>query len=376
MQRAFLWFFSLLALYVSGFACATEEPPLPPDEKPAPHVALLLPLKSDAFAPAADAVRQGFFAAAGVEVANPRSLPVRVYGCFDEGKDISALYRQAVANGAQAVVGPLTRNGVAALASEQMLPVPTLALNVIDGKPADQLYFFGMALEAEARFIARDAGRQHQQAILISAYTQLSKRLLFSFEDEWLKNGGTILHEIEFNDDPEVLSALRATPGTAVFLALDAPTARLVGPYLPKGLPAYATSQVFVGNHDTLTNYDLNDIRFVDMPWLLQTDHPAVMIYPRATPPLPIDHERLYALGVDAFRLIQLLLDNKVRESMPLDGVSGHIDLDGHTFLRSAIPAVFVQGRAQLPNAPVAPIVPMFPGLMAVSSVPATDPLQ
>ncbi len=109
---------------------------------------------------------------------------------------------------------------------------------------------------------------------------------------------------------------------------------------------------MFVGNDGTLINFDLNDIRFVDMPWLLQADHPAVMTYPRANPPLTIDNERLYALGVDAFRLTQLLLTDNVTNALPLDGVSGQIQLRNHIFQRVATPAIFVQGRAQLNDAP------------------------
>ncbi|BBJ00703.1 hypothetical protein FGKAn22_23950 [Ferrigenium kumadai] len=377
MQRVFLWFSALLALYVSGFACATE-PPLPPgDEKPAPHIALLLPLKSATFGPAADAVQQGFLAAAGVEITNPQSLPVRVYGCFDEGNDIVTMYRRAIANGARAVVGPLTRKGVNTLAAEKDLIVPTLALNVADQAAAPQLYFFGMAVEAEAREIANLAKRQNlHQVIVITTHTQLAKRLQFAFEEKWVTDGGAILREIEFNSDPVVFADVAVKPDTLVFLAADAATARQIRPYLPNRLPIYATSQIFVGNTETLINYDLDGIRFVDMPWLLEPDHAAVMSYPRAAPPLPADHERFYALGIDAFRLVQLLIAKKAEISMPLDGVSGHIDLDGHTFLRTAIPAVFVQGHAQLPDAPVVPIAPMFPGLVPTSAVPEAAPPQ
>ncbi len=367
----------MLALYVSGFACATTGPLAPGDEKPAPHIALLLPLKSTVFGSAAEAVQQGFLAAAGVEITNPQSLPVRVYGCFDENNDIVALYRQAVARGALAVVGPLTRSGVSALAAEPDIPVPTLTLNVTEDQAAPRLYYFGMAAEAEARRVAQLAAQQgFHQAVVIAARTQLAQRLQFAFEEAWQASGGKVVREIEFNDDPAPLADLAATPDTAVFLATDAEKARLIRPYLPNKLPTYATSQIFVGNHETLVNYDLNGIRFVDMPWLLQPDHPAVMIYPRANPPLPIDHERLYALGIDAFRLIQALLSGKLDDVLPLDGVSGHIQLDGHIFQRVAIPAVLRQGRAQLPDAPVAPSAPMFPDLVATPPSPEAAPPQ
>lgn len=335
-----------------------------------PHIALLLPLNAEIFAPAAEIVRQGFMAAAGTET---HTLPVRVYSSADESSETVALYRQAIASGARAVVGPLTRNGVAKLAAEKNIPVPTLALNVIEERSAGPLYFFGMAAESEARLVARQASQQgFRQAIAISSQTQLSKRLMFAFEDEWHRLGGSTLSEIEFNGDPAPLLDLQAGPDTMVFLAVDAAKAQLIRPYLPNKLPTYATSQVFVGNQDTLINYDLNDIRFVDMPWLLQVDHPAVMIYPRANPPLSADQERLYALGIDAFRLIQLMLSNRVNYTMPLDGVTGRIQLYGYTFERTSIAAVFGQGRALLPDMPAAAVAPTFPEQARNMAAPGT----
>jgi uncharacterized protein len=347
---------------------AVESVPIPapivlPSEPPFPHIALLLPLQSSVFGSSAEAVQQGFMAAI-----NPKRLllPVRVYSNFDENSGVVAIYRQAIANGARAVVGPLTRNGVSALAAEKDIPVPTLALNIVEGQPAKQLYFFGMAVEAEARQAAQLARQQGlHQAIIITTHTQLSLRLQSAFEEEW--TGSTrntergILREIEFNGDPAVFTDIADISDTTVFLAIDAQKARLIRPYLPNKLPIYATSQIFVGNENSLTNYDLNGIRFVDMPWLLQPDHPAVMVYPRATPPLSIDRERLYALGIDSFRLIQLLLADKVASALPLDGVSGLIQLSGHTFQRTPIAAVFVQGRAQLPDSAPIPAAQMFP---------------
>jgi uncharacterized protein len=330
-----------------------------PTEKPFPHIALLLPLQSVIFGSTAEAVRQGVFAAANYK---RQPLPVRVYSNFDENLNVVTVYRQAIANGARAVVGPLTRNGVSALAAERDIPVPTLALNIVDGQFAPQLYFFGMAVEAEARQVAQLA-KQHglHQAIIITTHAQLSQRLQSAFEEEWSGNGRGILREIEYNNDPAVFADIVGIADTLVFLAADAERARLIRPYLPNKLPIYATSQIFVGNDNPLTNYDLNGIRFIDMPWLLQPDHPAVMIYPRISPPISTDHERFYALGIDSFRLIQLMLSNKIDIRLPLDGVSGQIQLTGHNFQHLAIPAVFAQGRAQLPDAPAAPAPQIFP---------------
>jgi outer membrane PBP1 activator LpoA protein len=347
---------------------AVETAPAPvvlPNITPFPHIALLLPVKSDIFGPAANAVEQGFFAAAD---SNSKTLmmPVRVYSDFDENNSVVAEYRQAIANGARAVVGPLTRNGVSALAAEKNIPVPTLALNIVDGQFAPNLYFFGMAVEAEAKQVAQLAKKQGlHQAIIVSTNTPLSLRLQSAFEDEWTNSAHGavrgILREIVYTGDPAVFADIADTTDTVVFLAADAEKSRLIRPYLPNKLPVYATSQVFTGNDNALANYDLNGVRFVDMPWLLQPDHPAVMIYPHPNPPLSVSRERLYALGIDSYRLIELLIAGSVNSDLPLDGVTGQIRLNGHTFERTALPAVLSQGHAQLGDTPAPPSTQMFP---------------
>jgi len=326
----------------------------------APHIALLLPLQSGIFGAAASAVQQGFMAAASL---NPYGLPIRAYSNFDENSSVTEVYREALANGARAVVGPLTRNGVAALAAVQNFPVPTLSLNLLETAPAHNMYFFGMAIDAEARQVAQLARRQGmQQAIVITANDSLARRLQFAFEEQWIASGGAIIREINFQGDITVFSDIVTGPDTMLFFATDVEKSRQIKPFLPKALATYATSQIFLGNDETLINYDLDGIRFIDMPWLLQAEQPAIMIYPRAYPPMPADYERLYALGVDAYRLTQVLLNHAETTALPLDGVSGRIRLNNYLFQREALPAIFEQGRALTIDAPVAPAVQMFPG--------------
>src|SRR5512146_1179855 len=308
-----------------------------------PHIALLLPLKSPVFAKAADAVQQGFLAAAGKQ---SKGLPVRVYACSDESTEIVALYQQALKAGAVAVAGPLTRNGVAALAANPDITTPTLALNLLEGTRTDHLFFFGLPGEAEARQSAQRATAAGLlSATIVSTNTPLSRRLALAFKDDWERAGGIVQSEIVYTGDPAPLKELPTDPGNSVFLAAEADKARLLRPYINSTLPVYTTSQVFSGNNHTLTNYDLADIRFVDMPWMLQPDHPAVMIYPRSATPLTPDMERLYALGIDSYRLLQVVLAHDEDRALPLDGVTGKITLTGHTFQREAVLAIMRQGQ-------------------------------
>lgn len=311
-----------------------------------PHIALILPLKSPSFAKAADTVRQGFFAAASKEV---NGLPVRVYPCADESAEVVALYNQALSNGAVAVAGPLTRGGVAALAASAELTTPTLALNMLDNTRSDQLYFFGLPGETEARQSAmRATNGGILAATIVSTNTPLSKRLAQAFADEWQRAGGILQGEIIYNGDPTPLKELSQDPGNSVFLAAEIDKARLLRPYINASIPVYATSQIFTGNSNTLVNYDLADVRFVDMPWMLQPDHPAVMIYPRIVPAMSPDMERLYALGIDAYRLVHILQGRSPNSALPIDGVTGKLSLYGHVFQREGVLAIMRQGQGMV----------------------------
>lgn len=278
---------------------------------------------------------------------HPLSLPVIVYEAEDESKDITVLYPKAIADGAVAVAGPLTRDGVAALAADPEISVPTLALNIGDTRGTDNLYFFGLSVEAEAKQAAQLAfAKNLRNAIIVSTTAPLSARLSQAFFSEWIYLGGDVQKEIIYDNNPEELRELLDEPGNMIFLAANTARARLIHPYLNIAIPVYATSQLFNGNTDMLTNYDLNNTYFMDMPWLLQPEHPAVMIYPRPPQTLEPDMERLYALGIDAFRLLQVMINNTFLTELPLDGVTGQISLSGnHQFQRKAIPAQIRQGR-------------------------------
>lgn len=318
----------------------------------APHIALLLPVKSSAFAQHAEAVKTGFMTAA--TSVGRAWLPVRVYA-IDDDRDIIAVYLQALAAGARLVVGPLTRQGVTTLALSRVVSVPTLALNVPDGglRLPDNFYTLSLQVETEARQAAQLAFREgRHNAFTIYADTPLLRRIQQAFIEEFTRLGGRHVADYVFTSDPAGLARIKQaiSLGVAdmVFLALDFQRARIVRPYLDP-LALFATSQVNPGNAGVLAGYDLAEVRFFDMPWLLQPDHPAVMIYPRQDYRDAPDLDRLYALGIDAFRIAQDLL--KGNPDPKLDGVTGRITLgrDQH-FVRELVSAQFSGGRLQTPT--------------------------
>lgn len=325
--------------------------PVPQTPPQPPHIALLLPVNSSAFARHAEAVKDGFLAAAKT---HGRTLPpIRVYAINDD-QDVVASHRQALAAGARLIVGPLTRSGVTALAGSGPIAVPTLALNVPEGGlrlPAN-LYTLSLQVETEARQAAQLAFREGRlNAFTLYADTPILRRIHQAFIEEFTRLGGKHVAEYAFTPDPAGLGRIKQAIALGVadmaFLALDLPRARLARPYLDP-LALYATSQVHPGNAGALAGFDLADVRLVDMPWLLQPDHPAVMIYPRQDYHDAPDLERLYALGIDAFRIAQDLLNGNFDPK--IDGVTGRITLgrDQH-FMRELASARFSEGKLQAP---------------------------
>lgn len=331
----------------------TGEAPLPPQsapEPPSPHIALLLPLDSPTFMRAADAVRQGFYAAASAQAGT--KLPIKLYSLKDQPVETLPIYQSALIAGAKVVVGPLTKNAVNMLASSTLVSIPTLALNTadLDTRPPANLYFFGLSAENEARQVARQASQEGKRsALIVSAKTSLAKRMANAFAAEWSRSSGTLVAQLEFSSEVETYAALKEsvsrTPVDMIFLAADAAQSRVIVPFIKGNGVIYATSQLYDGNKDASRNLDLDGIRFVEIPWILQPDHPAVMIYPLPDNPLNSELNRLYALGIDAYRIASLLLE-RVPASILLDGVTGKISLQGHQFVRELINAEFRQGSA------------------------------
>ena len=306
----------------------------------AAHIALLLPTGSDAFARAAESVRSGFLDAWKRE---QHALPVRLYPVTDDPQQLIASYRQATAAGASLVVGPLTRNGVSALAAAaHLITIPTLALNVPEraGPDISSLYVLSLHVEAEARQVAQLAlSEGRRKAFTVSEATPFARRTRDAFVQAFERGGGNHIADYAYATDPEALERTRqaASLGVAdmVFYAVDAQKVRAVRGFM-SSITGYGTSQLNPGLNARGAGADLPDVRFVDMPWMVQPDHPAVMVYGRSGPRESDDLERLYALGIDAARIAEMLLTGK--PGIAIDGVTGRLSLgpDGH-FLRGLL---------------------------------------
>jgi outer membrane PBP1 activator LpoA protein len=336
--------FALSALLSPALCAAVDDPASQPATE-SPFIGLLLPLNAPEFSRAAEAVRLGCQAAIAFLEKRP---PLQVVRTDAQASSIIAEYEAAVQRGAAVMVGPLTRSGVTALASAGHITVVTLALNVADGDSPlpPRLYTFGLSAESEARTVARTAFAQGlREAVVVEASTMFAKRVARAFADEWFSLGGRISDVREFGPRGDLIDMRRGladSQAQLTFLAAEADQARTVRPYLNNQIPVFATSQVNDGKNDPFANSDLNGIRFVDMPWLVQPDHAAVMVYPRLEG-LSTELQRFYALGIDSCRIAGQLLAGQ--QTINLDGVTGKISYRGGSSLqREPVQAVFRDG--------------------------------
>jgi hypothetical protein len=314
-----------------------------------PHIALILPTSSPTLGRLAEAVRMGFQAAAEVEGRN--APPVTVTAVDSEGTALLEACRASQAAGAILVVAALTRDGATSLARSDCPRQPTLALNepqlLAPGDMPVNLISVSLSLENEARQVAHLAVADGwRSAIVVHSPSPLARRVQDAFEREWTRAAGEI-RRVPFSGNLEETQAIRErmqnVRGDMVFFALEPIEARAVRPYVSATLPVYATSMSVNPRAETLVNLDLQGLRYVEMPWFVQPDHPAVMAYTQPKTPMSVEQERLYAFGIDAFRLaLQLLRTQRT----PLDGVTGRIQLDQpYHFSRTLTPAEVDGGR-------------------------------
>lgn len=347
--------------------------------------ALLLPV-TGSLASAGRAVRDGFIAA---WFASPEPRPaVRVFDTGNEQTHAVQAYQAAVRDGAGTIVGPLTKEGVAAVAS-QVPNLHWLTLNYVDGTIGGALQF-GLAPEDEARAVAADAismGRTKALALVPS--TPWGERALAAFRRSFEEQGGTLLQVARFSngtqDFGEPLRELlklddskqrnialdrvlgqktefEARPredADLMFAPLRTAEARLFVPQLDffrvRHLPAYALSVAHSGQVDR----QVDGLRLCDMPWIVDDKGPWASererlrnLFPEALREQP----RLFALGSDALRIVRAR--DPFSGGREVDGASGRLTAlpDGRV-VRALACRPIVDGRpsSALPRAPLPP---------------------
>ncbi|WP_211442463.1 penicillin-binding protein activator [Collimonas humicola] len=308
---------------------------------PLASIALLLPLRSGPLGAAADAVRSGFLNA---YERDKSGLEVSVIEAADTAGDMLAAY-SAASKKYDILVGPLSRTGLTAIIQNGQVDKPTIALTQPDSSSAlpAQLLPVGLSIEAEARQVASWVGADYApgKVLVLSTSAAWQKRVANAFAQQ-IQGSGLHADMVTLNLENGIFNADALTQlqqrvegdmPRLLFAALNADQTRQIRNAIGDQTPIFGISQLnpltLNDNNPEHQIAELNGVRLVDIPWQVQPDHPAVMVYPRqeaaAGQPRNADLERLYALGIDAFRIArEVAARNNVFQ---IDGVTGKLNV-------------------------------------------------
>jgi outer membrane PBP1 activator LpoA protein len=339
-----------------------------------PRIALLVPLSGPLQA-AGESVRDGFLAARFHADGGSR-VAVSVLDSGGNAESALAAYRKATAAGHPLVVGPLSRESVAALFAEPQLPVPVLALNRSGAVPPGQISFALLPEDEGSALAARLQRLGLRSVVAVVGRDDHARRALAAFRERHQQAGGSVLMSIEIDEQaidfqptlraalegaglptsrPEELQdedgeALPHAPGfDALFIAVRAPAARLLVPQLKvfglSEVPMLATSQVHAAGDEARLDRDLGGVEFVESPWLVDElpGLPPRRALARHLPSASGPAARLFAFGMDAWALAEARLGNDPGRT--IQGATGVLGIDelGETQREPAI-AVFRGG--------------------------------
>ena len=363
------------------------------------QIAILLPLSGTNTAPFAAAIRDGLIAAhqqAGTRLNTPT---LRFYDVGENPGYVRTAYRNAIADGADAVVGPLTKEAVAAVVSLQDIPVPTLTLNTIEsaglGMDRPNMIQFGLAPEDEAAAAAsRAAALGYRNAIIFQTEDSRGDREARAFQDATFLYGGDVVHVAvlptdTFDYSEQIKAALSIDASDSrfrrlsstigeklffepsirndvdvVFLALTNEQARSVRTQLDffyaRNIPRLGTSRLAGIDNDQEKNADLNTMYYPDAPWILRdslSNDPLKQQILASFANAESVFGKLYALGADAYQLINSL--ERLNAGERLTGYTGDLQLQSNNRIQRHLEwAQYVEGVSQKVENVEAPALP------------------
>ncbi|HAT1973314.1 TPA: ABC transporter substrate-binding protein [Legionella pneumophila] len=294
---------------------------------PPKQVALLLPLSGPLSGPG-NAIREGFMAAYKTNRVD-ESTKIKVY---DTSKgDITNTYHQAISDGAEYVVGPLTKAQVATIASLDH-PVPTLLLNDTDTSTQNNSYSLGLSPVNEAIQVAIKAkSKGYRKALIIAPNNAWGNEVAKAFTNQWNADGGLVVDTLRYAAKQDLNKSMkdflqitnsqerekilkqvlgynvqsttsRRQDFDMIFLLAYPSKARQIMPllkyYYAGDVPVYATSSVYSGSANALKDKDLDGIIFCDIPWVFSHQ-----MGTKNWPEQFNSYNRLYALGMDSYTL-------------------------------------------------------------------------
>jgi uncharacterized protein len=321
---------------------------------PPQHIALLLPLHGP-MASSGEVVKNGFLSAYYDHKAQNAQQKISFYDT-NETADIGALYQKAASEGADMIIGPLTKPEVESLQRLNHFDVKVLALNYTSTSffrsPPNNFYQFGLSPTDETQQMANKARQAgHINALIIADNNAWGQRVTDAAKSQWQGQGGKVIDTLYFtpqtNLTQSIASLLHINPKVdqhlakqgntrstlaeqrrqdfdVIFIFAQPDTARQIIPllrfYYAGNIPVYSISAIYSGRPNPIKDRDLNGVTFCETPWIIQMAH--------SNAATPNQYNRLYAVGRDAYLLSQAMPRLNTLPNFPIYGATGALDME------------------------------------------------
>lgn len=339
------------------------------DQRPT-KIAVLLPF-SGKLAGSANTIRDGIMASHYATSSGNNSIPTLTFFNTAGSLDFPSVYQAAVDNNAELIIGPLSKENVILLQKMHSLPVETLALNQGDPQldSPQQLYQFGLIPEDEAIQVANRAWEDgHVNAAVLFPDNAWGYRIADIFEKTWLNRNGRVVSSTPYAQKKNYAKAIKTMLNVQhsesrarrlkqitglplefqarrredvdfIFMVALPTQARQIKPtfqfFYAKDLPVYATSSAYDQQGDKNgKNEDIIGLYFCDIPWILLDEDEIKTISSPIWPTMSTKAKRLFALGVDAYRLQGRLAILAAAPETRIHGATGSLSLDEHRKIR------------------------------------------
>jgi uncharacterized protein len=347
-----------------------------------PHtIAVLLPLSGN-YATLGTAVQRGILDAYYQSAEQENNSNDQIIHFYDTNKaSIKQVYREALANNADAIIGPLTKNNVDKLL--RLSPnIPTVTLNYGSKSGNYNTYQYGLSPLDEAKQVAQLAWQRGAgKALVITPESEWGNSVNQAFTTQWQNLGGTVSDVYQYPADSKTTSddiakhlgivdsnwrehllsktlkqklnfnAIRRSDFDMVFLIASPEKGREIKPllkfYYVQNTPVYATSSIYSGAQDVSKDHDLNDVYFCDIPWLLQPSSSMTQDQKKLRALWGKDYianSKLYATGLDAYLLINQQDHLDYLSNFPIEGTTGNLYNKQQDIYRELGCAEFVNG--------------------------------
>ncbi|NGN98199.1 LppC family lipoprotein [Grimontia sp. S25] len=341
------------------------------------RIGVMLPL-SDKFAAQGEAIRNGLVQALLDDDSGNTAPSVMFYDT--NGLSTTDIVNQMRTDGIQFAIGPLRKDKIEEFLTVSQNAIPTLALNIPreeDG--AANTCFFTLSPEQEAEQAALHIEQnKHQYPLVIAPDNGFGRRVSEAFSKQWEEQTGEPA-EIEFFKNRAAMQktvqrvfGLTESQGRiqqmqqllgmemeseqrsrrdvdAVYLVANAGELTLLKPFIEVAInpdvqppKLYSSSRSNNRVNGVGEIGELRGIEFSDVPLLVEPNNPAAARFNQLWPGLDNGMTRLYALGMDAYALIEALPQMQALPEYRFEGLSGELSLGDYcTVNRSVSWAMF-----------------------------------